>query len=70
MEEILEKIDELKKIIGSFSARERKSIEVRITAEAVIHSYTGTDSISETICSLCKPNVSSSIRIDEYETVQ
>lgn len=70
MEEILEKIDELRKIIGSFSARERKSIEVKIKSEAVIHSFTGTDSLSETICSHCESNVSSSIKIDDYETIQ
>lgn len=36
MEEILKKIEELKEILGSFSAREGKNIVLTITSKSVI----------------------------------
>lgn len=69
MEEIMKKIDELKEIIGDFSAKNGKTIILKINAEAEIDSESEvtSDFTDAVISRKYKSKISSSIRIDDYE---
>lgn len=69
MKEIMKKIDELKEIIGDFSAKNGKTIVLKINAEAEIDSESEvrSDFSDVAISRKYKSKISSSIRIDDYE---
>ena len=67
MEEIMKKIDELKEIIGDFSAKNGKTIVLKINAEAEIDADMKVKSTQVTMYSHRSSKVYSSIRIDDYE---
>lgn len=67
MKEIMKKIDELKEIIGDFSAKNGKTIVLKINAEAEIDGEVRSDFSDAVVSRKYKSKISSSIRIDDYE---